>query len=77
MAKRSFHRQTSIEEPWRRLWLVNIAELARLRHHSVSQGANTDEQKITLSRPMHLVFTEMLLAFSCIYMAFAYAVFYM
>ncbi|KAK3326205.1 major facilitator superfamily domain-containing protein [Apodospora peruviana] len=31
----------------------------------------------TLSRPMRLLFTEMLLALSCAYMAFAYAVFYM
>ncbi|KAM7187662.1 Major facilitator superfamily domain containing protein [Naviculisporaceae sp. PSN 640] len=43
----------------------------------LNRGSLAETLKITLSRPIYLLFTEMLLAFSCIYMAFAYAVFYM
>lgn len=34
-------------------------------------------QKITTTRPIHLLCTEMLVALTCVYMAFVYAVFYM
>lgn len=37
----------------------------------------TPRQKITTTRPLYLLFTETLVALTCIYMAFVYAVFYM
>ncbi|KAM7218259.1 Major facilitator superfamily domain containing protein [Rhypophila decipiens] len=43
----------------------------------INRGSLAQTMKITLSRPMRLLFSEMLLGLSCVYMAFAYAVFYM
>lgn len=34
-------------------------------------------QKLTLSRPVRLLFTEMLLGLTCVYIGFIYAIFYM
>ncbi|KAK3366149.1 major facilitator superfamily domain-containing protein [Lasiosphaeria ovina] len=43
----------------------------------VRKGSLWASLKTTLSRPLRLLFSEMLLALACVYMAFAYAVFYM
>lgn len=42
-----------------------------------SHALLTARQKVTTTRPLHLLCTEMLVALTCVYMAFVYAVFYM
>lgn len=49
----------------------------RLRWSNLCDVLLTPSQKITTTRPLHLMCTELLVTLTCVYMAFVYAVFYM